>query len=93
MNVQVDNLDNVTPEPESHTRAAWESLESQLGLGCGRNLELSEILPCLADGCAQHQTGWRRGRKTPDSCALAKLDPASSQRYSPPVRAVCQGLM
>lgn len=55
MNVQVDNLDNVTPEPESHTRAAWESLDSQLGLGCGRNLELSKILPCVLQ-MAVHST-------------------------------------
>lgn len=83
MNVQVDNLDNVTPGCVKH-RSSFGKPRLPALPGLWQEFRaVQDPTPCLADGCAQHQPGWRSSRKTPDACALAKLDPASSQHYSP----------
>lgn len=83
MNGHVDNPDSVTPGSEAHMGAALESLGSQLCLGCGRNLELSRILPRLLEVAALSTSQGGEDAESRWTHALAKLAPASSQPYSP----------
>ena len=94
MNVQVDNLDNVTSGSESHPGAALGSLDSQLCLGCGSNLELSKILPCVWQ-VAVHSTsqGGEEGERPQTHVLLQSWIQPLPSTIPPPVTAVSQGLV